>query len=708
MSRFLLALWTFLFFAPAFGAEAKDPPPAGENNVWHEWNTSDTVIVFVHGIFSDSRSAWLHEGSEPRYWPELIRNDPSFDQPSIFLGGFSTSALSGDYGMRQAAEELFGWLDRRVDPATGSVLEKRNIFFVVHSTGGILVRHILYHNADRFRGKKVGLALLASPSLGSKWADWVGGLSAAGRNRMAAQLRSQSEFLDELDHSFMDLVADRAMRMPGLVGREAYEHHAPVRLPGLERIVERQSAARYFGKRRQLPETNHASIVKPDSRRHPGYVFVSDLFLEFAALAAPDCPTPPGFTLRFKVVSPPDLGLRLIQELSPPQPNLSFQIERPRRYGPRNLARESPPDGHYERQIRLPCPGDRFEASFVRIVEDAERRDRVIVKPTEMCFVRSRIRPDAEEAVLACQEGDKCQPVAISPSVAEPCGRGARFPALIGRAHAAERAREAHWVAPSLDTFARMPAERRPGFAEFRITSDPLPAFKAATGMSHAIRVNGTPVLIDGWPAHAVRQPFAAGEGLDFAFALQNLDFSGADRGHETIEVELGLWNGEERLDTLRLSRRYIALRPKAPHVETLELTGGASARWSAVYRPPLREDKFEIFLASARRDRVDALLTDKKTFDEGRLRYEKEEAVAVVRPPLEPNVNYGLVLGVRHDSGQVQFTFDEAAANSLCRWLMESRQNPKLARSLPQEPYRYEMEPITGPSKIVPCPKLM
>jgi predicted alpha/beta hydrolase family esterase len=47
------------------------------------------------------------------------------------------------------------------------VIAKKNLFFVVHSLGGILVRALLRQYKDEFEGKRIGVLLVASPSMGS-------------------------------------------------------------------------------------------------------------------------------------------------------------------------------------------------------------------------------------------------------------------------------------------------------------------------------------------------------------------------------------------------------------------------------------------------------------------------------------------------------------------------------------------------------------
>jgi len=86
-----------------------------------------------------------------------------FDNPSIFLGGFYTEFNSGYFDFRDAADQLYQAIATGVNP----VLNKRKIVFVTHSTGGIVARQLLVKYVDKFVGKKVGLVLIASPSLGS-------------------------------------------------------------------------------------------------------------------------------------------------------------------------------------------------------------------------------------------------------------------------------------------------------------------------------------------------------------------------------------------------------------------------------------------------------------------------------------------------------------------------------------------------------------
>jgi hypothetical protein len=86
------------------------------NNSWYVKNLSETVFVFIHGIFSDSRSSWLYydrQSGRRVFWPDLVRTDPRFNSPSIFLAGFDTRMDSGDFAISDCSAQVFNALERQ-------------------------------------------------------------------------------------------------------------------------------------------------------------------------------------------------------------------------------------------------------------------------------------------------------------------------------------------------------------------------------------------------------------------------------------------------------------------------------------------------------------------------------------------------------------------------------------------------------------------
>lgn len=248
------------------------------NNTWHAFNPdSDTVIVFVHGFLSNAKTCWTSKCGV--YWPTLVQSDPRFKDASIFLAGYHTSFRSGQYSIQDCAKELLDSLERMA-VARPSVLSKRNLLFVCHSLGGVVVRYMLDCNTKKFESKHIGLLLMASPSLGSKVANFLGGLSSYFGNVVGKQLRYLGETLTDLDARFRQLIDER--KIPNLVGAEAIEHRAPITLPLLPSftpIVTSASAGRYFGSAiRTLPGTDHSSIVKPTTHSHEAHLFLADFY----------------------------------------------------------------------------------------------------------------------------------------------------------------------------------------------------------------------------------------------------------------------------------------------------------------------------------------------------------------------------------------------------------------------------------------------
>ena len=125
-------------------------PPKGTNNLWYLLNDSSSVIVFVHGILSDSLGCWLSkEEGQTTYWPHLVTEDARLQHPAVFLGGFYTAVDAGKYDIADCAKELLNGLTVPDAQLHRTPLEQKRIVFICHSTGGIVVRYLLTRYADR-------------------------------------------------------------------------------------------------------------------------------------------------------------------------------------------------------------------------------------------------------------------------------------------------------------------------------------------------------------------------------------------------------------------------------------------------------------------------------------------------------------------------------------------------------------------------------
>lgn len=266
-------------------------PQPGKNNLWFQYNASDAVLVFLHGVLSDSRGCWLYNDKKyPEnncYWPDLITSDARFNRISIYLAGYYTAPDSGPYEIRNCADEVFAALKRQDIDGHPSVMEKEKIIFVCHSMGGIVARYLLEANHHEFRKKRVGLVLIASPSYGSELANSLDNIIAFFNNQQGTQLQWGNWSLRDLDDRFRELKEKR--RIPNLSGVELYENHFIVHFkwfPIFRRklVVAKESAGRYFGAPKQLPKADHFSSCKPRDKSDTVHQYLFDFLSDSGLL----------------------------------------------------------------------------------------------------------------------------------------------------------------------------------------------------------------------------------------------------------------------------------------------------------------------------------------------------------------------------------------------------------------------------------------
>ncbi len=148
------------------------------------------VIVFVHGLHG-SRESW--RASNGAYWPEMIRTDPRFAYSDVDVAEYPTPASNGKMSSVQLAEVL--WNRLRQD----HVWEHREVVFIAHSLGGILLEEMLLsHPAEAARVRFI--VSYGTPHEGSPVAriasiydrdPLLNDLSDTGSNTFLPQLENQ-------------------------------------------------------------------------------------------------------------------------------------------------------------------------------------------------------------------------------------------------------------------------------------------------------------------------------------------------------------------------------------------------------------------------------------------------------------------------------------------------------------------------------------
>jgi pimeloyl-ACP methyl ester carboxylesterase len=229
---------------------------------WIRKSLGDTTVVFVHGILSSGEACWRNPNGA--YWPELLKEEKRFEDLGIYVFTYSTDIFSGSYSIGDAVDSLREWtlVDHVLDTAKG-------VLFVCHSMGGIVVRRFMvkYQQILAERQHPVGLFLVASPSMGAAYANWLSMLAGVMGHSQAKALKfsQQNEWLNDLDRDFLNLKEAENPRFP-IRGKELIEDKAIVLKKWFRKqVVEPFSGTRYFGEPYKVPESNHFSIAKPDS-----------------------------------------------------------------------------------------------------------------------------------------------------------------------------------------------------------------------------------------------------------------------------------------------------------------------------------------------------------------------------------------------------------------------------------------------------------
>jgi len=195
----------------------------------------------------------------------LLAQETELNGLGVYTFTYNTSIFSGNYNLSDVADALKEHL--RLDDV---LKEGKCLIFVCHSMGGIVARkYIVDRQADLISlNVSIGLFLVASPSLGSEYANWITSLAKILnlKNAQADALRfsQHNVWLNDLDRNFQNLKEAKDLTING---KELIEDKA-IMLKRIWRkqIVEPFSGAKYFGEPFKVPNSDHSTIAKPDNR----------------------------------------------------------------------------------------------------------------------------------------------------------------------------------------------------------------------------------------------------------------------------------------------------------------------------------------------------------------------------------------------------------------------------------------------------------
>lgn len=221
-------------------------------------SSSGCSVIFLHGILSSGAACWQHENGT--YWPDLLVHDTQADPPGVYVFTYKTGLFSGTYRLGDVVDALKELL--RLD----GVVDESRLVFVCHSMGGIVARKYIVEHASELIERRTSISLfsIASPSLGSDYANWLAPIARLFGHTQADALRfSQTNgWLLDLDKDFRNLKEGGCL---DLSGKELVEDQFIVLKSFLRKqVVEPFSGARYFGEPFKVPNSDHFSIAKVD------------------------------------------------------------------------------------------------------------------------------------------------------------------------------------------------------------------------------------------------------------------------------------------------------------------------------------------------------------------------------------------------------------------------------------------------------------
>jgi len=320
--------------------------------------------------------------------------------------------------------------------------------------------------------------------------------------------------------------------------------------------------------------------------------------------------------------------------------------------------------GQYEiKERRIKQVGDKFDARVKREVLSSFVGQLNEIPQFDLCFTYSSEGPI--EATFECSDRS-CVLNPLSKNIeACPVQNADSGWQLFNMAYASGTA--IGWITPSLDILKKNYQSDQHTYVEFDVTAADLKLPENVDSFSYQLEVNQQLVFINGWTEAETTSVFDPKQPFHLSFGLQNLDFSGADFGQENLQLTLTFYSAGQKIRTDTINRNYTALRTVQP---ISNVVSDVLYNWAGQQHFG-KSDGFEVFIwSSTSADEI--VKKRKKFFDEANLQYQGAKVVAVVRPPLSKNPNYGLVLGLADSAGRIDFTFPHATATEIANWLRQ------------------------------------
>jgi hypothetical protein len=286
-------------------------------------NHKDRVIVFVHGLNGDSTDTWTCTHSSS--WQDLMVRDHAFDDSDIYVAGYD-SGIDED-GMD--VDEVVASLKNKFD-SDKVITSHRDVVFVAHSLGGIIVQRYLLTHRDVAQ-KTQPIYFFSTPETGSQLAKLTNLFSKS----MVINELSSGNANDYLQNIEQEWIHAQFSSIKRYCAYEKLPIHGII-------VVDRLSSTRNCIN--ELPiAKDHMSIVKPCNEKDDAYIALRNAILENpipivdkSRVISP-APLPQLANLRFEKLKPAYLQSFNNQGLTEYwiPPNEKFEVNAPyKAYGP--------------------------------------------------------------------------------------------------------------------------------------------------------------------------------------------------------------------------------------------------------------------------------------------------------------------------------------------------------------------------------------
>jgi tetratricopeptide (TPR) repeat protein len=257
-----LGLGHFLFADAAPEQSQATPVSHYERPVAKTGPFKDRVIVFVHGIFGNAGRTWT--APTGAYWPRLLLGDDAFHDFDVYVANYESPPL----GNTLTVDEVVATLNSRFT-ADGVFTKHREVVFVCHSLGGIIVQQLLL--TFRENARKVPLIyFFGVPEEGAQVAA-IGKWFSSDPLLKTLLHGNENEYLLSLENQW------RAARFE--VHRYCAYEKKPVK--GGIVIVDRLSSTRNCDDPPIPINEDHFGIVKPSNRAHDSYIALRNAILAY-------------------------------------------------------------------------------------------------------------------------------------------------------------------------------------------------------------------------------------------------------------------------------------------------------------------------------------------------------------------------------------------------------------------------------------------